>query len=52
MVEHAAHCVAVDVQLTRDGAHAPVLDLVQAQDLRAQFRGYGHGGAWGRGCDG
>jgi len=43
--EHALDGVAVQVQLAGDGAHAPVLGLVQAQDLRAQFRGYGHGWA-------
>jgi hypothetical protein len=31
------------VQLPRDGAHAPLLHRVQAQDLRHQVRGYGHG---------
>ena len=41
--EHALHGAAVHVQLSGDGAHAPVLGFVQAQDLRAQFRGYGHG---------
>jgi len=39
------HGVAVQVQLAGNGAHPPVLGLVQAQDLRAQFRGYGHGWA-------
>ncbi len=43
--EHALHRVAVQVQLAGDGADAPAFGLVQAQDLRAQFRGYGHGWA-------
>ena len=43
--EHAPHGVAMHVQLARDGAHAPLLDRVQAQDLRHQVRGYGHGAA-------
>ena len=43
--EHAPHGVAVHVQLPRDGAHAPLLHHVQAQDLRHQVRGYGHGAA-------
>ena len=46
--EHAPHGVAMHVQLARDGAHAPVLDRVQAQDLRDQVRGYGHGAAAGQ----
>ena len=41
--EHTLDGVAVQVQLAGDGAHAPTFGLVQAQDLRAQFRGYGHG---------
>ena len=41
--DHALHRVAVQVQLAGDGADAPAFGLVQAQDLRAQFRGYGHG---------
>jgi hypothetical protein len=41
--EHAAHDVAVHVQLPGDGADTPLLDGVQAQDLRNQVRGYGHG---------
>lgn len=44
--EHAPHGVAVHMQLPRDGAHAPLLHRVQAQDLRHQVRGYGHGAAW------
>ena len=36
--EHTPHGVAVHLQLARDGAAAPVLDLVQAHDLRAQLR--------------
>ena len=43
--DHALHGVAVQVQLAGDGADAPAFGLVQAQDLRAQFRGYGHGWA-------
>jgi len=59
--DHALHGVAVQVQLAGDGADAPGFSLVQAQDLRAQLRGYGHGwappgrwhGAWAvkTGCD-
>ena len=40
--EHAPHGVAVHVQLPRDGAHAPLLDRVEAQDLRDQVRGQRH----------
>ena len=43
--KHALHGVAVQVQLAGDGAHTPALGLVQAQDLCALFRGYGHGWA-------
>ena len=39
--DHALHRVAVQVQLAGDGADAPAFGLIQAQDLRAQFRGYG-----------
>ena len=42
--EHAPHRVAVYPELPGDGAHAPAFNLVQAQDLRAHLRGYGHGG--------
>jgi hypothetical protein len=45
LLEHPFDGVAVQVQLAGDGAHAPALSLVQAQDLRAQLRGYGHGWA-------
>ncbi len=48
---YPAYGVAVHVQLGCDGADAPELGLVQAQDLGAQFRGYGHGGVDARGCD-
>lgn len=37
------HGIAMHVQLPRDGAHAPLLHRVQAQDLRHQVRGNGHG---------
>ena len=43
--EHALDGVAVQVRLAGDGAHPPRFGLVQAQDLRAQFRGSGHGWA-------
>jgi hypothetical protein len=49
--EHAPHGVAVHVQLPRDGPHAPLLHHVQAQDLRHQVRGNGHGAAAPAGCD-
>jgi hypothetical protein len=48
LLEHTFDGVAVQVQLAGDGAHAPTLGLVQAQDLRAQLRGYGHG--WAPSC--
>jgi hypothetical protein len=48
LLEHPFDGVAVQVQLAGDGAHAPALSLVQAQDLRAQLRGYGHG--WAPSC--
>ena len=41
--EHPTHDIAVNVQLPGDRAHAPLLDRVQAQDLRDQLRGCGHG---------
>ena len=37
-----ARCRGVRVT-ARDGAYAPAFDLVQAQDVRTQFRRYGHG---------
>jgi hypothetical protein len=37
--EHAPHGTVVDVQLAGDGAHAPALGLVQAQDRGAQVGG-------------
>ena len=40
--DHAAHGVAVNMQLPRDGPHTPLLHRVQAQDLRNHVRGYGH----------
>jgi hypothetical protein len=43
--EHTPHGVAVHMQLAGDSAHAPLLGGVQAQDLRDQLRGYGHGAA-------
>jgi hypothetical protein len=42
-----AHGVAVHMQLPGDGAHPPLLHRVQAQDLRDQVRGYGHGATLG-----
>ena len=47
--EHPVHGVAVHAQQPGDGADAPLLDLVQAQDPRAQLRGYGHGARPARG---
>ena len=41
--DDAPHDIAVDMQLARDRAHAPLLDRMQAQDLRNQVRGCGHG---------
>ena len=46
--EHAAHGVAVHVQLARDGAHAPMLGDVQTRNVSGQVRGYGHGAPPGR----
>ena len=43
--EHAPHDIAVYAQLPGNGAHPPLLDVAQAQDLRDQVRGYGHDAA-------
>ena len=43
--EHARDGVAVQPELHGDGADAPALGVVVAQDLRFVFRGQGHGGA-------
>ena len=43
LLEYPPHGPMVHLQLPSDGAHEPVLDLEQAQDLGAQLRGYGHG---------
>ena len=47
LVQDPAHGVAVHVQLGRDGAHAPMLDLVQTSDPRGQLRANGHAGRSG-----
>ena len=41
--DHPPNYVAVDMQLPRDRSDAPLLDRIQAKDLRDQVRGYGHG---------
>ena len=41
--DHSPNDVTVDVQLPRDRSDAPLLDRIQAKDLRDQVRGYGHG---------
>ena len=48
--EYPPHGITMHVQLPRDGAHAPLLHRVQAQDLRHQVRGYGHGAVARAGC--
>jgi len=41
--QHSRHRAMVHVQLTRDGADAPFLDMMIAQDLRLKLRRDGHG---------
>ena len=41
--EHAFHRYVMDMQLPGDGAAAPLLDVIQSQDLCRQFRRNGHG---------
>ena len=41
--DHAPHDIAMHTQLPRDRSRAPLLDHVEAQDLRDQVRGCGHG---------
>ena len=41
--EHARDRVTVQMELARDGTHAPVFGLVQAQDVGAKFDGNRHG---------
>ena len=43
--DHAPHDIAMHTQLPRDRSRAPLLDRVQAQDLRDQVMGRGHGAA-------
>ncbi|CAE6820465.1 hypothetical protein R69746_06032 [Paraburkholderia aspalathi] len=43
LCEHALHGAAVHVQLARDGAATPLLNVVVAQDLRLEFDSDGHG---------
>ena len=50
--QHAADRVAVHLQLTRDGPHAPVLDRVQTLDPGGQFSWDGHGRGAGQRCSG
>jgi hypothetical protein len=35
--EHTLHRCVMDVQLLGDGATAPLLDVIQSQDLSLQF---------------
>lgn len=44
LCQDAADGAAVHVQLPGDGADPPFLDVVVAQDVRFEFRGYGHAG--------
>ena len=37
------NCSVVNMQLARDGAGAPLLDVIVAQDLRLEFGSDGHG---------
>ncbi|WP_440130269.1 hypothetical protein [Trinickia symbiotica] len=41
--KHTLHCAAMHMQLARDGAAAPLLDMVIAQDLRLKLSLDGHG---------
>jgi hypothetical protein len=41
--QHPRHRAMVHVQLTRDGADAPFLDVIIAQNLRLKFKRNGHG---------
>ncbi|WP_425468214.1 hypothetical protein [Paraburkholderia guartelaensis] len=43
--QHTRDGRVMNMQLPRDGAAAPFLDVVQAQDLRLQFGRNGHGGS-------
>jgi hypothetical protein len=43
LCEHALHGAAVHVQLARDGAATPLLNVIVAQDLRLEFESDGHG---------
>ena len=40
--QHAAHGVAMHVQLARDGPYAPMLDRVQTLNAGGQLQGDGH----------
>jgi len=40
--QHATHGCVMQVELARDGAAAPLLDVIQAQDPGLQFSGDGH----------
>jgi len=48
--QNPAHRTAVHVQLAGDGADAPFLDVVVAQNPRFDIRGYGHLGLLCGGC--
>ena len=50
--QHATYRVAVHLQLTRDGPHAPVLDPVQTLDPSGQFSWDGHARGAGERCSG
>lgn len=41
--QHTLHGAAMHMQLARDGAATPLLDVVIAQDLRLNFSLDGHG---------